>query len=112
MNAAFALTPQATEDLDSIWWYIAEQSRDAADRVEAEIIRSCRRLAKYPLMGALRQDITSLPVRFWTVCEVPQLCDRLPPRCGPLAGRRRAARKARLDGGNEKTFCLMLLRPK
>jgi antitoxin ParD1/3/4 len=84
MNAAFALTPQATEDLDGIWWYIAEQSRDAADRVEAEIIRSCRRLAKYPLMGALRQDITSLPVRFWTVAKCPNYVIVYRPDAVPL----------------------------
>ena len=52
MNALFELTPQATEDLDAIWWFIAEDSRDAANRVEAEIVTSCRRLAKYPLIGA------------------------------------------------------------
>jgi plasmid stabilization system protein ParE len=35
--------------------------------VEAEIVSSCRRLAKSPLMEARRHDITPLPVRFWTV---------------------------------------------
>ncbi len=37
MNAPFHLTPQAIEDLDVIWWFIAERSRDAANRVEMEI---------------------------------------------------------------------------
>jgi plasmid stabilization system protein ParE len=37
MSAPFQFTPQATEDLDTIWWFIAEDSRDAADRVEIEI---------------------------------------------------------------------------
>jgi hypothetical protein len=32
MNAPFQFTPQATEDLDAIWWFIAEENRDAADR--------------------------------------------------------------------------------
>src|ERR1017187_9958469 len=27
MNAPFQFTPQATEDLDAIWWFIAERSR-------------------------------------------------------------------------------------
>jgi plasmid stabilization system protein ParE len=67
MNAPFQFTPQATDDLDAIWWFIAEDNRDAADRVETEIIATCRRLAKHPLMGTKRQDITSLPVRFWTL---------------------------------------------
>jgi plasmid stabilization system protein ParE len=67
MNAPFQFTPQATEDLDAIWWFIAENNRDAADRVEMEIIATCRRLAKHPLMGNKRRDITALPVRFWTL---------------------------------------------
>lgn len=71
MNAAFRFTPQATEDLDAIWWFIAEDSRDAADRVEAEVVAVCRRLARHPMMGTKRQDITRLPVRFWTVTKFP-----------------------------------------
>src|ERR1700674_4402322 len=38
MNLAFQLTLQATEDLDAIWWSIAADNRDAAERVEMEII--------------------------------------------------------------------------
>jgi plasmid stabilization system protein ParE len=71
MNAPFLLTPQATEDLDAIWWFIAKDSRDAADRVEMEIVATYRRLAKRPLIGTKRQDITQLPVRFWTVTKFP-----------------------------------------
>jgi plasmid stabilization system protein ParE len=69
MNAPFQFTPQAVEDLDAIWWFIVQDNRDAADRVESEIIATCRRLAKHPLMGTKRQDITPLPVRFWTVAK-------------------------------------------
>ena len=35
--------------------------------MEIEIIATCRRLAKHPLVGTKRQDITPLPVRFWTL---------------------------------------------
>jgi len=59
------------EDLDAIWWYIAQDSRDAADRVEAEILGTCRRLAKRPRMGTKRLDVTPLRVRFWTVTKFP-----------------------------------------
>ena len=38
MNAPFQFTPQATEDLDGIWSFIAADSEEAADRVEAEIL--------------------------------------------------------------------------
>ena len=59
----FHLTPQATDDLDAIWSTIAEQNRNAAERVETEILATCRRLAKHPRMGTRRQDITMLAVR-------------------------------------------------
>lgn len=71
MNAPFQLTPLATEDLDAIWLFIGEDSVDAADQVEMEIVATCRRLAKHPLMGTKRQDITLLPVRFWTLTRFP-----------------------------------------
>jgi plasmid stabilization system protein ParE len=45
MSAPFQLTPQATEDLDAIWWFIEKDSGQAADQVEAEIIATCPRLA-------------------------------------------------------------------
>jgi len=34
MNARFQLTPQAMDDLDTIWSFIAEDNREAAGRVE------------------------------------------------------------------------------
>jgi len=37
-NAPFQLTPQAAEDLDALWWFIAEDNQDAADNVEREIL--------------------------------------------------------------------------
>ena len=57
MSALFEPTPQAIDDLDRIWWFIAEHSREAANQVEAEIVATCRRLAKRLLMGMKRQDI-------------------------------------------------------
>lgn len=84
MNAAFQFTTQATEDLDEIWWFIAEDNRDAADRVELEIVATCRRLAKYPFMGTKRQDITAFPVRFWTVTKFPNYIIVYRPETVPL----------------------------
>jgi plasmid stabilization system protein ParE len=52
MNAPFQFTPQAIEDLDVIWWGIADDNREAADLVELEVVATCRRLAKHPLMGS------------------------------------------------------------
>jgi plasmid stabilization system protein ParE len=84
MNAPFQFTPLATEDLDAIWWFIAEDSREAANRVEAEIIATCRRLAKHPLIGTKRQDITSLSARFWTVTKFPNYVIVYRPETVPL----------------------------
>lgn len=84
MNATFRLTPQATEDLDAIWWFIAGGNRDAADRVEGEIVATCKRLAKHPLMGTKRQDITPLPVRFWTLPKFPNYVIVYRPDTAPL----------------------------
>jgi plasmid stabilization system protein ParE len=55
MSAAFQFTSQATEDLDAIWWYIAEENRDAAERVELEIVATCGRLARHPRIGTKRR---------------------------------------------------------
>jgi len=84
MNATFQLTPQATEDLDAIWWFIAADSREAAGRVEMEIVATCRRLAKHPLMGTKRRDITPLPLRFWTVTRFPNYVIVYRPETVPL----------------------------
>ena len=84
MSAPFQLTPQATEDLDDIWRFIASDSFEAADRVEAEIIATCRRLAKHPLMETKRQDITPLPVRFWTIVKFPNYVIVYRPETVPL----------------------------
>src|SRR5208283_48749 len=71
MQARIQFTPQAVEDLDTIWLSIAGENRDAADRVETEILATCHRLAKFPLIGSKREDITHLLVRFWTVTKFP-----------------------------------------
>ncbi|HWZ45869.1 MAG TPA: type II toxin-antitoxin system RelE/ParE family toxin [Candidatus Saccharimonadales bacterium] len=84
MNSPFQFTPQATEDLDAIWLFIAERNRDAADRVEMEILATCGRLAKHPLMGTKRQDITPLAVRFWTLPKFPNYVIVYRPEPVPL----------------------------
>ena len=84
MNALLQLTPQAIKDLDAIWLTIAEDSRDAAERVEMEILATCHRLARYPRMGTKRQDITVLPVRFWTVTKFPNYVIVYRPETVPL----------------------------
>lgn len=84
MSALFELTAQAIEDLDSIWWFIAEDSREAADRVEIDTVATCRTLAGHPMLGHRRRDITSLPVRFWTLPKYPNYTIVYRPQSKPL----------------------------
>jgi len=65
--SSYQFTPQAVEDLFEIWSYIAGDDLDAANRVEEEIYAACAFLAETPLAGRIRQDLTSLPLRFWLV---------------------------------------------
>jgi len=80
----FWLTPKATEDLDSIWWFIARDSKQSADRVELEIVSACRRIAQHPLMGIRRRDLTGLALRFWTVSKFPNYVIVYRPDTNPL----------------------------
>ena len=84
MKPRIQLTPQALEDLDAIWQTIAEDNRDAADRVETEILATCHRLAKRPRIGTKREDITPLPVRFWSVTKFPNYVIVYRPDTVPL----------------------------
>jgi antitoxin ParD1/3/4 len=84
VNARFQLTSQAVEDLDAIWWAITEDNRDAAERVEIEILATCHRLARHPRMGTKRQDITMLPVRFWTITKFSNYVIVYRPETNPL----------------------------
>jgi plasmid stabilization system protein ParE len=98
MNAPFQCRPQATEDLDAIWWFIAEDNRVSAGRVEMEIVATCRRLAKYPRMGTMRQDITPLP--FWNTRRDLLAGDLLPAECATIDHLKRTGGGA-IDGGGD-----------
>jgi plasmid stabilization system protein ParE len=63
----YEFTPQAIEDLFEIWSYIAKDDSEAANRVEEAIYAACTFLADAPLAGRIREDLTSLPLRFWLV---------------------------------------------
>jgi len=84
MKPRIQFTPQAVEDLDEIWWFIANDSPDAADRVEREILATCHWLAHHSRMGHKRHDITPLPVRFWTVTKFPNYVIVYRPQTMPL----------------------------
>lgn len=80
----YRFTPQALNDLFDIWSYIARDSPEAADRVEEAIYDACELLARSPLAGTVRKDLTSLPLRFWLAPQFPNyfiVCD---PEVNPL----------------------------
>ena len=58
--------PQAETDLDDLWWYIAQDNPDAADRFLDKIEERCQALARFPYMGQSREELLpslrSLPI--------------------------------------------------
>lgn len=67
----YRITPKAVDDLIKIWSYIADDSIDAANRVEAAVYEACTFLAGSPLAGRIRKDLTMRTVRFWSVQSYP-----------------------------------------
>jgi plasmid stabilization system protein ParE len=65
--SGYVFTPEAEMDLFEIWSHIAQDSRESADMVESELYKACRLLASKPYVGHSRPDLTTRPVRFWTV---------------------------------------------
>lgn len=51
------IRPEAERDLDEIWWYIAQDSPDNADRFLDRLQERFLTLADFPKMGASRDDI-------------------------------------------------------
>jgi|ERR1700691_4508819 antitoxin ParD1/3/4 len=84
MPTRFQLTPRALNDLDEIWEYIAADNVNAANRVESAILAACTSLARHPLLGSKRTEITNLPVRFWTVTKFPNFIVVYRPDTKPL----------------------------
>jgi antitoxin ParD1/3/4 len=80
----YQFTPQAVDDLFEIWSYIARDSAQAANRVEAAVHNACAFLAEGPLRGRTREEITPLPLRFWTVQAFPNYIIVYDPQSDPL----------------------------
>jgi len=82
--SAFVLTPRAKLDLFEIWAYIAENNEEAADRVEDSVFDACAFVAKNPLIGHTRPDLTTRPLRFWTLTRYPNYVIVYRPETSPL----------------------------
>ena len=66
----FIVAPDAAQDLDDIWGYIAEDSLDAADRFLEKLYENIRMLAETPGMGHARKDLVGQrPLPFWPVSD-------------------------------------------
>ena len=63
----YQLSPEARDDLQDIWAYIAADNPAAADKLEADIYHACVVLAENPHLGHKRPDLTDEPVLFWPV---------------------------------------------
>ena len=80
----YQFTPHAVDDLFEIWIYIARDDVEAANRVEDAIYNACAFLAEGPLRGQVREDLTKLPLRFWTVQAFPNYIIVYDPATDPL----------------------------
>jgi plasmid stabilization system protein ParE len=82
--SVYALTPLAKADILDIWCYIADDSEDAADRVEQAIYDACALVAQAPMRGHSRPDLTSRSLRFWTLTRYPNYTVVYRPETAPL----------------------------
>ncbi len=63
----YQLTPAAEADLDEIFEYIRSDSPAATRRVLVRVREAMRRLAEYPRIGHVREDLADRSLRFWPV---------------------------------------------
>lgn len=67
--------PEAESDLEEIWWFIAQDSPDNADRFLDRIQESCLALADFPQLGVSREelktDLRSQPVGNYLIFYFP-----------------------------------------
>jgi plasmid stabilization system protein ParE len=82
--SVYALTPLAKADIFDIWSYIANDSEEAADRVEQSIYDACAFVAEAPLRGHSRPDLTTRSLRFWTLTRYPNYTVVYRPETVPL----------------------------
>ena len=65
--SGYILTPEADQDLDDIWEYIALDDIEAADRWDGKLRDAFDLLARNPRAGHTRKDLSDEPVLFWPV---------------------------------------------
>jgi toxin ParE1/3/4 len=72
---AWRLTNPAKDDLDEIWWYIAQDNVAAADKMISRLVGRFDMLARQPLIGeecsALAIHLRNFPVRPYVIYYMP-----------------------------------------
>jgi len=63
--SAYVLSPDALQDLQDIWDFVALDNVNAANEQEDEFFNAFEKLARQPGMGHTRPDLTDRGVRFW-----------------------------------------------
>ena len=61
------IQPEARADLREIWHHIADDNREAADRVGEKLDEGIRGLVAMPGKGHTRADVKVSTYRFWSV---------------------------------------------
>lgn len=72
--SGYVLSGEALGELDDIWVYIAQDDIDAADGWIAKLLDACDLLARNPLAGHTRKDLTEDSVLFWPVGKYLIIC--------------------------------------
>lgn len=65
--SAYVLSPEALQDLQGVWDFIATDSANAADKFLDELFDAFEKLAEWPRQGHVRTDLTERDVLFWPV---------------------------------------------
>ncbi len=64
----FVVSPNAADDLEDMWLYLAEKAgEEIAERTIEKIVQGFAKLAGDPGIGHLRKDLTPLPLHFFFV---------------------------------------------
>ena len=65
--SGYVVTPEANADLLRVWLYIARDSEDVADRVQAEFYDKFASLSEHPGQGHRRTDYMKADVLFFPI---------------------------------------------
>lgn len=77
--SAYVLSPEALQDLQDIWDFVAFDNVNAADGLEDEFFNAFEKLARQPGMGHYRPDLPEHDVRVWPLGSYLIVYRQLPP---------------------------------